>query len=123
MGDFFNRDPKKVAIDLMGKQLEVNKKSCTITATLPRSRQDNIRWLDSKPLFGDSPVDVYVSPYRGCFLLFLRTKPDTCVRIEAIKFGDKEITGPGNVCKELGIAKERTGDVALDGEIIRVVWH
>lgn len=118
-----NGSPDVVGNELRGKKLKIGNTVATITDCLPRNREDNIAWLETKPLFGEKPVDVYVSPYRGSHLLFIRTKPDTCVRIEGIELKDEQIKGAGRVCKALKIIKERTGNAEYDGETLKIRWH
>ncbi len=90
---------------------------------LPRSREDNWQWLQSKPLFGPDRVDFYVSSFRGSRLAFLATSPDTCCRIEEISLDGELIYGPGRVCKALGLSGEATGDVSFDGRRVMVRLH
>lgn len=120
---FFDRSPIKVARDLVGKQIKVGRVVCTILEALPRTETDNARWLRSKPLFGDNLVDVYVSQYRSARLLFLRTAPDTCVRIDKVSVAGEVIDGPGRICAGLGIKQEKTGDLEFDGRTVTIRWH
>jgi hypothetical protein len=120
--EFFGRTPEEVAEDLIGKTLAVGSKQGTITEVLPQSQAENGNWLD-RPLFGTYPVDAYAAPYRGFHLLFLRTgQQDTCVRINGIETVRKSYKGPGVVSKALGINRERTGNVSIDGQTVTIDW-
>ncbi|HUC95341.1 MAG TPA: hypothetical protein VMR76_00085 [Candidatus Saccharimonadia bacterium] len=122
--DFFGRSPEEVAEGLIDKTLVVGNKRGVITAVLPQLSADNGNWLD-RPLFGSYPVDAYVTPpYRGYNLLFLRTGlVDTCVRIDGLDTARKSYPRPGLVTKALGITRERTGNVAFDGEdTVSIDW-
>lgn len=121
--EFFGGSPEAVAEDLIDKSLVIGDRHGTITAALPRTERDNANWLH-KPLFGPYPVDVYASPFRGSYLLFLRTgQPNTCVRIDGLETARKSLHRPGLVSKYLGIKSERTGNVAYDGrETVTISW-
>jgi hypothetical protein len=121
--EFFRRSPEEVAEDLIDKTIVVGSKKGNITKVLPQTQADNGNWLD-RPLFGAYPVDVYVAPYRGNHLLFLRTGlTDTCVRIDGLATPRKSYPRPGLVSKALGITKERTGNVSFDGdETVNINW-
>ncbi len=114
--EFFGRTPEAVAEDLIGKQLFIGSKHAEITAVLPQTAKENSKWLD-KPLFGPYPVDVYVSPYRGSHLLFMRTGAlNSCVRIDGVETSRNSYPRPGQVAKYFGANSERTGNVILVGD-------
>ncbi len=123
MDAFFNRSPDKVATDLRGKILEVNGKSCIIMRSLPLTREDNARWLASKPLFGFNRVGFYVSRFRSACLAFLTNEPDTCNRIEEVSLDGELISGPGRVCKALGLDREATGDASVESNRVIITLH
>lgn len=124
MHSFFDRSPNEVAAEISGKVLRIGDKIAVIRKALPKTEQDNLPWLDSKPLFGEEPVDVYVSSHRGSFLLFLRTgERNTCVRIEEVALEGRVVSGPGRVGKALGLTVEMTGDLAFDGTVLTITWH
>lgn len=123
MDEFFNRSPEKVAQDLIGKTIKVGQEHGVILKATPQTRKDNQRWLNSKPLFGDNPVDFYVSKYRAALLPFLRTAPDTCVRIDSINIKGKVFEKPTHVCQALGIDAEATGDITFGGKTITIKLH
>ena len=121
MHKFFNRAPATVARELVGKTLQVGEVEGTIMAVLPQTERDNANWIDRRPIFGSKPNDVYVAPYRGTHLLFLRTgAPNTCVRIDAVSVDGKLYSTPGKVCKALRIDSERTGKMSFNGRMVRV---
>lgn len=115
--------PVEAALALVGKTLQIGRQRVTITEALARGKRDNERWLDSKPLFGAKPVDVYVAPYRGSHLLFLRTRPGTCVRIESAAVQNVQLMRPGQVTKHFNIRQERTGDLVINGDTLKINWH
>jgi hypothetical protein len=119
---FFERTPHKVAKDLVNKELKVGHNKGTIAAAKPQTAEDNASWVGKRPLFGENPVDVYVAPYRGNFMLFLRTgEKNTCVRIDQLELDGVVYKNPGQVCRALGLDEERTGRVAFDGKIVRIL--
>ena len=123
MQKLLDRTPHQVAPDLIGKTIEVNGKQAVITKALPRTESDNAIWLKRRPLFATKPVDVYVAPYRGSFMLFLRTgKKNTCVRIDSVEMDGKKFVNPGQVCKALGLTEEDTGSVKLIGNTLVLVF-
>jgi hypothetical protein len=122
---FFNRNPDLVAEDLLERELQVGSFKLTITGVLPEHREDNVRWED-RPLFTDPDVSAYVNPgYRGSHLMFLRTQPSTCVRIfSGITRSGEVLNNGGQVCRALGLDRERLGSVALqDSGLIKVQWR
>lgn len=124
MHRFFQRSPREVATALEGKTLQVGNKKGIITKVNPQSPKDNENWTD-RPIFGPHPVDVYVAPYRGTHLLFLRTGTpgtNTCVRIDGLETRSKVARTPGQVCKALGITSERTGKLRLWGDVVSLSW-
>ena len=122
--EFFERHPVVVANDLIDRELWVSNHRVVIAAALPQIRSDNSRWIDERPLFTDPEVTAYVAPYRGSHLMFLRTNPGTCVRIESVttRAGDT-LKKPGQVCRELGLDAERLGSVALENDIVTIHWQ
>ena len=122
MHEVLKNAPQKVANDLVGMTIQVGARQGTITKCLPRNESDNTSWLKTRPLFGSKPVDVYVAPYRGSHLLFLRTgSPNTCVRIDGILLSDgTEANGPGQVCKAFGLNGEKIGDVDIDASVLKL---
>lgn len=112
--------PEKVATDLVGKTIQIGRKRGTITKCLPRNERDNFNWLDSRPLFGSNPADVYVASYRGSQLLFLRTGTrNSCVRIDGIILRDgTNCNSPGKVCKAFGLDGEKVGNVEVGDTIL-----
>lgn len=116
--------PQKVAEDLVGKTIRVGSKRGTITKCLARTESDNATWLVTRPLFGSNPVDVYVAPYRGSHLLFLRTGArNTCVRIDGILLSDgTKCNGPGQVCKAFKLNGEKTGNVEIDEAGLNLIF-
>lgn len=122
MHQLLKNAPKRVAQDLVGKTIQVGRKRGTITKVLPRTESDNANWLDTRPLFGSNPVNVYVAPYRGSHLLFLRTGArNTCVRIDGIMLADgTKCNGPGQVCKALNLSDEKAGNVEVDETILKL---
>lgn len=124
MHKFFQRSPRQVAPDLVGKTLQVGNKKGIITKVLPQYADDNKNWTD-RPIFGPHPVDVYVAPYRGTHLLFLRTGTpgtNTCVRIDGLETRSTAARTAGQVCKALGITSERTGKLSLSGDLVSLSW-
>ncbi len=117
---FFERSPEKVAEDLVGLPLEVGKAKGTIVKVLPQTEQDNANWIDRRPIFGTAPVDAYVAPFRGNHMLFLRTAPNTCVRIDRLEIDEQVLKNPGQVCKALGLNEELSGSVVFDGKVIKI---
>ena len=122
--DFFNRDPQVVAEDLIDRELWSGNHRVVVTAALPQARRDNATWIDRRPLFTDPDVSAYVAPYRASNLLFVRTEPGTCVRIDGVTTrSGEELTRPGQVTRELGLTSERLGFAALQGEIVTLQWQ
>lgn len=117
---FFERSPKIVAKELVGKKLQIGRKKGEIVKALPQTKKDNARWLDSRPIFGEDHVDAYVASYRGNHMLFLRTAPNTCVRIDQIQYKDEIYENSNQVCRVFGIHEERTGSVTYDGQTVRI---
>lgn len=126
MDSFFDRQPVLVARDLKGKTIKIanSDETITILETLPRTSKDNGPWLNSKPLFGPDPVDVYVSRHRSGLLLFFRNMENCCTRLEKGKKGDQLLATPTAVAKALGAIGEATGDVvSFNGQTIEIRWH
>lgn len=123
MDKFFNRAPEKVAKDLIGKTLKIGKKEGRILKATPQAREYNQYWLASKPLFGDNPVDFYVPHYLAALIPFIRSAPDTCVRITSVSIEDKVFEKPTHVCRAFGIDQEATGDIVFNGQVITVKLH
>lgn len=124
MHKFFNRGPFEVSTELVGKTLQVGDKQATITKVKPQYAKDNENWTD-RPLFGPRPADVYVAPFRGFHLLFLRTGTpgtNTCVRIDGVEIDGQVHSSPAKVCKALGIDSERIGKVHLAHNVISLSW-
>ena len=111
---FFNRRPEQVAADMIGLKLSHKDKQGVILNISPNDEKDNAHWLDSRPLFGSHPVDVYVAPYRGSHMLFFRTAPDTCVRVDQVELGGEKFVRPGQVCRAL----ELNSELCLGVEIV-----
>ncbi len=122
MNSFFARSPRKVATELVGKDLQFGSKQGTILRVLPQSAADNANWIDRRPLFGPRPVDAYAAAYRGHCMLFLRTGANnTCVRIDSISLRGKVFSNPGQVCRALGIKGELTGKVSFNGRTVSII--
>jgi hypothetical protein len=123
MHGFFNRSPDDVAIDLRDKTLKVGDCEAAITKAKAQYPADNKNWGD-RPLFTSKSVGAYVAPYRGSYMLFLKTNgapgTNTCVRIDGIKIGEQLYSSPAQVCKALGINSERTGKVHFAKGVVSV---
>src|SRR5262249_23944893 len=114
--------PEQVAEDLVGVDLQIGRTRGEIKRVHPQTAADNANWIERRPLFGTSPVDAYVAPYRGNHMLFLRTgKENTCVRIDQLEIDGVVYKNPGQVCKALGLNEEHTGTVTFDGKVVRVL--
>lgn len=121
--EFFDRHPVQVADDLLERELWVSNRRLVITSVMPQLRRDNASWIDRRPLFTDPEVSAYVAPYRASHLLFLRTQPGTCVRIDGVTTRDgEELKRPGQVCRALGLTSERLGTVALQEDAVAIQW-
>lgn len=115
--------PEQVEPRLVGLALQVGRKRGKILAVLPQTELDNANWVDKRPLFTSHPVDVYVAPYRGSYMLFLRTgAPNTCVRVDRMLIGDVVYDSPGRVCKALGIDAERCGEISIQDNLVKIRW-
>lgn len=117
----FKGNVQQVADNLVGKRIHHGSLSVLVAGTQAQTKEDNKRWLASRPLFGDNPVDVFVAGYRGNPMLFLRAEEtDSCVRVSSAidpVNGDKFLN-PKQVCEALGLDKETVGHMTVRDNVV-----
>ncbi len=119
----FRGDVQHVAAQLVGKHIQHGNSSVLVAATLPQTQDDNRRWLASRPLFGESPVNVFIANYRGNPMLFLRAEEtDSCVRISSGIDPDsgEQFVNPKQVCDALGLEPDTVGDMSVRDNVVTV---
>src|SRR5579871_3339296 len=117
---FLTRDAKKVAAELIGMQLAIGEAVATITDTRAQDREQNERYLASRPLFGANRSDAYLAAVRQGFMLFVKAgsskKADSCVAIMGIELADgSTFDKPLAAAKALGFDRSQGWDKEMIG--------
>jgi hypothetical protein len=112
--EFFTRNVKTVAKDLIGYKIKYGELEAEITKTDPY--QGIAKSAHKKENFRQEPGYVWTNNRRGHIMLNINAYDTTlsCILINGVKINETRIKGPGNVTQALGIDDTITGTYVGD---------